>query len=70
MVTLCRNVGLTHIPQIASPTGALRQARKALGPDQARAAEDRGAAMSLPTAAEYALLLTAPGSPQPAAPER
>ena len=33
----------------------LRQARQALGPGRARAAEDRGAAMSLATAAEYAL---------------
>jgi non-specific serine/threonine protein kinase len=49
---------------------ALRQARKALGPDRARAAGQRGAAMSLPTAAEYALLLTAPSPlPAPAAPE-
>ena len=47
---------------------ALREARKALGPDRARAAEQRGAAMSLATAAEYALLLTAPDPPQPAAP--
>ena len=43
----------------------LRAARQALGPEQARAAEDRGAAMSLATAAEYALMLTAP-SPQEA----
>ena len=40
---------------------ALREARQALGPDRARAAEQRGAAMSLATAAEYALMLTAPG---------
>ena len=46
---------------------ALREARKALGPDRARAAGQRGAAMSLPTAAEYALLLTAPDARQPAA---
>jgi predicted ATPase/DNA-binding CsgD family transcriptional regulator len=48
--------------------GTLRQARQALGPDRARAAEQRGAAMSLPTAAEYALLLTTPTPPaaQPA----
>ena len=39
------------------------RARQALGPDRARAAEQRGAAMSLATAAEYALLLTAPGPP-------
>jgi DNA-binding CsgD family transcriptional regulator/tetratricopeptide (TPR) repeat protein len=44
----------------------LRAARQALGPDRAQAAEERGAAMSLVTAAEYALMLTAP-DPQPAA---
>jgi non-specific serine/threonine protein kinase len=38
----------------------LREARQALGPARARAAEERGAAMSAATAAEYALLLTAP----------
>ena len=43
----------------------LRQAQQALGPDRARAAEERGAAMSLATAAEFALMLTAP-RPQPA----
>src|SRR5262249_2034210 len=47
----------------------LRQARQALGPGRALAAEDRGAAMSLATAAEYALMLTDPGPPQPAAPD-
>ena len=47
----------------------MRQARQALGPGRARAAEDRGAAMSLATAAEYALMLTDPGPPQPAAPD-
>jgi DNA-binding CsgD family transcriptional regulator/tetratricopeptide (TPR) repeat protein len=45
-----------------------RQARQVLGPGRARAAEDRGTAMSLATAAEYALMLTDPGPPQPAAP--
>jgi len=44
----------------------LREARQALGPARARAAEERGAAMSLATAAEYALMLTDPGPPQPA----
>ena len=44
---------------------ALRDAWRVLGPDRARAAEQRGAAMSLATAAEYALVLTAP-SPPPA----
>jgi predicted ATPase/class 3 adenylate cyclase/DNA-binding CsgD family transcriptional regulator len=43
----------------------LRAARQALEPDQLQAAEDRGAAMTLATAAEYALLLTAPGPPPP-----
>jgi DNA-binding CsgD family transcriptional regulator/tetratricopeptide (TPR) repeat protein len=46
----------------------LRQARQAIGPGRTRAAEDRGAAMSLDTAAEYALMLTDPGLPQPTAP--
>ena len=44
---------------------ALREARQALGPARARAAEDRGAAMSLATAAEYALMLTAPEPQRP-----
>ena len=43
----------------------LREARRALGPVQAQAAEERGKAMSLATAAEYALMLTAAG-PRPA----
>ena len=42
----------------------LRAARQVLGPDRTRTAEERGAAMSLATAAEYALMLTAPSSPQ------
>jgi predicted ATPase/DNA-binding CsgD family transcriptional regulator len=42
----------------------LRDARRALGPARARAAEERGTVMSLATAAEYALMLTAAG-PQP-----
>jgi DNA-binding CsgD family transcriptional regulator len=47
----------------------LRAARQALGPARARAAEQRGAAMSRATAAEYALLLTEhPGPRPPAAP--
>ena len=48
---------------------ARHRVRQALGPDRARAAEDRGAAMSLATAAEYALMLTVPPSPQAPAPE-
>ena len=46
----------------------LRAARQALGSGRARAAEERGAAMSLAAAAEYALMLTDPGPPQPATP--
>jgi predicted ATPase/DNA-binding CsgD family transcriptional regulator len=45
---------------------ALREATRALSPNQARAAGQRGKAMSLATAAEYALMLTSPGSPQQA----
>jgi predicted ATPase/class 3 adenylate cyclase/DNA-binding CsgD family transcriptional regulator len=43
---------------------AMREARQALGETQARAAEERGAAMSSATAAEYALTLTAPSPRQ------
>ena len=43
----------------------LRAARQALGAGRTRAAEERGAAMSLAVAAEYALMLTAPGPAQP-----
>jgi DNA-binding CsgD family transcriptional regulator len=45
----------------------LREARRKLGPDRARAAEERGQAMSLATAAEYALMLTAADRLPPAA---
>ena len=46
---------------------ALSTIRQALGPDQVRPAEQRGAVMSLDTAAEYALMLTAPAPPPAAA---
>jgi predicted ATPase/class 3 adenylate cyclase/DNA-binding CsgD family transcriptional regulator len=46
---------------------ALRAIRQALGPDRVRAAEERGAAMSLDTAAEYALMLTDTAPPAAAA---
>jgi len=46
----------------------LRRVRRALGPARARAAEERGAAMSAAAAAEYALMLADPGPPQPATP--
>jgi DNA-binding CsgD family transcriptional regulator len=42
----------------------LARARQALGDARARAAEDRGAAMSMAAAAEYAQKLTAPGPQQ------
>ena len=64
-----RQLGLTY----HSPADARRRAdalstiRQALGPDRARTAEERGAAMSLDTAAEYALMLTAPAPPPSAA---
>jgi predicted ATPase/DNA-binding CsgD family transcriptional regulator len=43
---------------------ALSKVRQALGPGRARAAEERGSAMSLDTAADYALMLTVPAPPQ------
>jgi len=45
---------------------ALSTIRQALGPARVRAAVERGAAMSLDTAAEYALMLTAPAPAPPA----
>ncbi len=64
-----RHEGLTDLHWLETRREEqMRQARQALGPDWARAAEDRGAAMSLATAAEYALMLTDPGPPQAAAP--
>jgi predicted ATPase/DNA-binding CsgD family transcriptional regulator len=45
----------------------LREARQALGPAQTQAAEERGKAMSMATAAEYVLMLTAAGLQPPAA---
>jgi len=46
----------------------LGEARQALGPGRAQAAEERGAAMSLDIAVEYALMLAAPGPRQLQAP--
>ena len=42
-------------------------ALRRLGPSRARAAEERGAAMSPATAAEYALMLTSPDQREPQA---
>ena len=68
--TLGRQEGYVNVPpSVRRREKPLRTARQALGPDRTRAAEERGAAMSLATAAEYALMLTAPGAEQaPAAP--
>ena len=52
-------------PEARSREEPLRQARRALGPGRARAAEDRGTAMSTDIAAEYALMLTDPDPPPP-----
>jgi DNA-binding CsgD family transcriptional regulator len=49
---------------------SLRKAQHAIGPARARAAEERGTAMSRDTAIEYALMLTAPGPALPAAAPR
>jgi predicted ATPase/DNA-binding CsgD family transcriptional regulator len=61
---LSRHLGVTESPAMARQRQQpLRQAREGLGPDRTRAAEERGAAMSMDTAAEYALMLTAPRQP-------
>jgi predicted ATPase/DNA-binding CsgD family transcriptional regulator len=63
-----RQLGLVAMsPGARMREEALRTIRQVLGPARVRAAEQRGAAMSLETAAEYALLLTAP-APPPAPP--
>jgi DNA-binding CsgD family transcriptional regulator len=63
------HVGLPELPQDAQRRQEpRRKAAQALGPAQTRAAEERGAAMSLETAAEFATLLTAPASPVPQPP--
>ncbi len=46
----------------------MRKAAQALGPARTQAAEERGAAMTLVTAAEFATMLTAPRSQQAQAP--
>jgi predicted ATPase/DNA-binding CsgD family transcriptional regulator len=43
----------------------MRKARRVLGPDRIRQAEERGAAMNPATAAEYVLMLTTPDQPSP-----
>jgi len=48
----------------------MRQAREALGPARTRAAEERGAAMGLETAAAFAVVQTEAGPPEPQASPR
>jgi len=63
-----RRQGFAGAPaEVRRQQESLRKARQALGPARARAAEERGAAMSLDTATEYALMLTASGAQPPAA---
>ncbi len=64
---LRRREGSSLDARSARRRDAIRAARHALGDAQVRAAEDRGAAMSPATAAQYALMLTAPGPAQPQA---
>jgi len=59
----CAALGEQGDPDMHRLEEAAGQARQKLGPDRARAAEQRGAAMSLATAAEYALLLATPDPP-------
>jgi DNA-binding CsgD family transcriptional regulator len=70
--TLGRHGGASSVdtdPYAQRLEQALRQAREILGPDRARAAAQRGAAMSQATVSEYALMLTAPAPPpSPAGP--
>ena len=68
-LTLGRRQGYTEaLPFAQRRDKPMRQARRALGDTQACAAEGRGAAMSLATATEYALLLTDPTRRPPPAP--
>jgi DNA-binding CsgD family transcriptional regulator len=66
-------IGLPQLPQeIAHRAEPLSKAHGALGPAAVQAAEDRGAAMTLATAIEFAALLAADDprqpSPSPGAP--
>jgi predicted ATPase/DNA-binding CsgD family transcriptional regulator len=56
-----RHEGFADDPWARLREQPLHEVQQALGPVRASAAEERGAAMSLDVAAEYALMLTAPG---------
>jgi predicted ATPase/DNA-binding CsgD family transcriptional regulator len=65
-----RSKGIPDMPQEAQRRQEpMRKAAQALGPARTRAAEERGTAMSLETAAEFAIVLTGPGSSAPQAPQ-
>ena len=65
---LCRQTGTADWPaDIRLRQRYARKARQALGVARTRTPEERGAAMTMVTAAEYALLLTAPDPQLPAA---
>jgi predicted ATPase/class 3 adenylate cyclase/DNA-binding CsgD family transcriptional regulator len=55
-----RREGFVEGPDASRRLESMREAREALGPTAARAAEERGTAMSTATAAEYVLLMTEP----------
>ena len=57
-------------PHVRRREETLGRARQALGPDRARAAEQRGEVMNMATASEYALMLTTPASPAAPGPAR
>jgi predicted ATPase/DNA-binding CsgD family transcriptional regulator len=67
-LSLSRQEGPTQAPFARRRGEALREAWQVLGPDRARAAEERGAAMSPDTAAEYAVMLALPGPQHPQVP--
>ena len=67
--TISRHEGHADWPQnVRRRHESLGEARRVLRADRVHAAEARGAAMSLATVAEYALMLTVPGSPPPQPP--
>ena len=60
-----RDSSVPDVPQEAHRRQqSLQDAERALGPAQARAAADRGAAMNLATAVEFAAMLTTLGAPE------
>jgi non-specific serine/threonine protein kinase len=66
LTALLQDEGVADAPaDVRRRDGPLRAARRELGPDRTRGAEERGAAMNLTTAAEYALMLTGHPGPDP-----